>query len=67
MNTQEAVKGRWAEIFAYYGLSEITGKKIFGVNAPFVSVKISFGLMIGTIPVVLFVCVTLAMAGNFFS
>lgn len=30
MNTQEAVKGRWAEIFAYYGLPEITGKKFSG-------------------------------------
>ncbi len=27
MKTAEAAKGRWSEIFEYYGLPPITGKK----------------------------------------
>ncbi|MDC9591869.1 DNA primase, partial [Xenorhabdus sp. XENO-10] len=34
MKTTEAVVGRWPEIFAYYKLPPVTGKRHFKGNCP---------------------------------
>lgn len=42
MNTQEAVKGRWAEIFAWYKLPPVTGKNHFKGECPICGKKGKF-------------------------
>lgn len=51
MKTAEAAKGRWSEIFEYYGLPPITGKNHYKENVRSVRRGGSIALMTVTVRV----------------
>jgi putative DNA primase/helicase len=51
MKTAEAAKGRWSEIFEYYGLPPITGKNHYKGECPVCKARGSIALMTVTVRV----------------